>query len=96
MLRADRSGLVLDRSDLTATDRAGTKPDDGEFEDEWADYVPDPIIISEARRQKLRDEFDRYLAEQFEEFGEPSPEEMAQSLAFWSPIEEHLKKTNRR
>ncbi|WP_419926869.1 hypothetical protein [Candidatus Poriferisocius sp.] len=45
---------MLDRSDLTAADRAGTKPDDGEFEDEWADYAPDPIIISEARRQELR------------------------------------------
>ena len=95
MLGAARSRLVLDRSEQTATGRADAKPDHDGLDDEWADYVPEPIVISEARKQELREEFDRYLAEQFEEFGEPSPEEMAQSLAFWRPIEEHLKKKNR-
>ena len=96
MLWADRNGPVLDSNELTAADRADAKPDDGEFEDEWADYVPDPIVISEARKQELRKELDRYLAELFEEIGEPSPEEMARAEAWWRPIEEHLNEKNRR
>ena len=93
MLQGDRSGLVLDRKDPMSVIQALTE--ENEIRDEWADYVPDPIVISEDLKQELRKEFDRYLAEQFEEFGEPSPEEMAQSLAFWRPIEEHLKKNRR-
>ena len=95
MLRADRSGLVLDRSDLTAADRADAKPDDDEFEDEWADYVPDPIVISEARRKELREEHEKYIRELFEEVGEPTAEEMARAEAWWRPIEEHLNKNRR-
>ena len=60
--------------------------------DEWADYVPDGIHISETRRRELREEHERYLAELIKEVGEPTAEEMARAEAWWRPIEEHLKK----
>ncbi len=60
--------------------------------DEWADYVPEGIHISEARRRELREEHERYLAELIKEVGEPTAEEMARAEAWWRPIEEHLKK----
>ncbi len=87
---------MLDRKDTVSDIQALTEEEKNEIRDEWADYVPDPIIISEARKQELREELDRYLAELFEEIGEPSPEEMARAEAWWRPIEEHLKKKNRR
>ena len=94
MLGADRSRLVLDSSEQTATGRADAKPDHDGLDDEWADYVPDPIVISEARRRELREEHERYIAELFEEIGEPSEEEMARAEAWWRPIEEHLTKNS--
>ncbi len=54
--------------------------------------MPDPIIISEAHKQKLREKHERCIAELFEEIGEPSEEEMASAEAWWRPIEEHLTK----
>ena len=63
-----------------------------ELRKEWADYVPEPIVISEARMQELRKEHDRYVAELIEEVGEPSPEEVARAEAWWRPIKEHLMK----
>ena len=60
--------------------------------DEWADYVPEGIHISETRRRELREEHERYLAELIKEVGEPTAEEMARAEAWWRPIEEHLKK----
>lgn len=59
---------------------------------EWADYVPEPIYISEERRQELREEHEKYVAELIEEFGEPTAEEKARAEAWWRPIEEHLTK----
>ena len=59
---------------------------------EWADYVPDPIVIPEARRQELREEARRYVEELIEEFGEPTAAELARSEAWWRPIAEHLNK----
>ncbi|MDE0162410.1 MAG: hypothetical protein OXL98_11815 [Acidimicrobiaceae bacterium] len=68
---------------------------DGELHDdhsEWDDYVPEGIHISEAERQRLRGEHERYLAELIEEFGEPTPEEMARAEAYWRPVREHFRK----
>ena len=59
---------------------------------EWDDYVPEGIFISEERRQELRREQERYLAELIEEVGEPTAEEMARAEAWWRPIEQHLMK----
>ena len=73
-----------------------TEEEKEELEKEWADYVPDPIVISEERRQELLEEHDRYIAELFEEIGEPSPEEMARAEAWWRPIEQHLTKNRNR
>ncbi len=39
--------------------------------DEWADYVPEEIHISETRRRELREEHERYLDELIREVGEP-------------------------
>ena len=64
---------------------------DGDWS-EWDDYVPDPIVIPEARRQELREEARRYVEELIEEFGEPTAEELARSEAWWRPIAEHLNK----
>ena len=64
---------------------------DGDWS-EWADYVPDPIVIPKARRQELREEARRYVEELIEEFGEPTAEELARSEAWWRPIAEHLNK----
>lgn len=60
--------------------------------DEWADYVPEGIDISESRRRELREEHERYLDELIREVGEPTAEEMARAEAWWRPIEEHLTK----
>ncbi len=62
--------------------------------DEWADYVPEGIHISETRRRELREEHERYLDELIKEVGEPTAEEMARAEAWWRPIEEHLTKDN--
>ena len=86
---------MLDRTTPVTPNEADTHPDD-DWVEEWTNYVPDPIVISEERRQECREEFDRFLAEQIEEYGEPSPEEMAQSLAFWRSVDEHLKNKNKR
>lgn len=59
---------------------------------EWDDYVPEGIFISEERRQELRREQERYLADLIEEVGEPTAEEMARAEAWWRPIEQHLMK----
>ncbi len=56
------------------------------------DYEPEGIFISEERRQELRREQERYLAELIEEVGEPTAEEMARAEAWWRPIEQHLMK----
>ena len=69
-----------------------TEEEKNEIREEWADYVPDPIIISEARKKELREENERYLAELIEEVGEPTAEEMARAEAWWRPIKEHLTK----
>ena len=58
----------------------------------WDDYVPEGIVISEERRQELREEAERYVRELIEEFGEPTAEEMARAEAWWRPIEQHLMK----
>ncbi len=85
----------MDRTKSVTPNETDTDPDD-DWVEEWTNYVPDPIVISEERRQECREAFDRFLAEQFEEYGEPSPEEMAQSLAFWRSVDEHLKNKNKR
>lgn len=59
---------------------------------QWDDYVPDGVFISEERRQELRREQERYLADLVEEVGEPTAEEMARAEAWWRPIEQHLTK----
>ena len=64
-----------------------------ELRKEWADYVPDPLVVlSEERKQELREERERYIAELIEEFGEPTAEENARAEAWWHPIREHLMK----
>ena len=60
--------------------------------DEWADYVPEGIHISETRKRELLEEQERYLDELIKEVGEPTAEEMARAEAWWRPIEEHLTK----
>lgn len=82
---------MLDRTKSVTPNEAGTDPDD-DWVEEWTNYVPDPIVISEERRQECREAFDRFLAEQFEEYGEPSPEEMARAEAWWGAIKEHMEK----
>ena len=61
-------------ADGASTAAEGVLPDDYS---EWDDYVPDGIHISEAERQRLHREHEKYLAELIEEFGEPTPEERA-------------------
>ena len=73
----------------TSTDADGYLSDD---HSEWDDYVPDGIHISEAERERLRREHEKYVAELIEEVGEPTPEEMARAEAWWRPIKEHLSK----
>ena len=73
-------GKVADSSTVT---------DDTHCED---DYIPDGIYISEARKQELRRETEIYLKELIEEFGEPTPEELARAEAWWRPIIQHLRK----
>ena len=76
----------------------GTRPDaDGELPDdyaEWDAYVPDGVHVSEAEKQRLQREHEKYVAELVEEVGEPTPEEMAQAEAWWRPIKEHLRKSS--
>ena len=83
---------MLDRKDPMSAISALTEEEKNEIREEWADYVPDPIIISEARKKELREENERYLAELIEEVGEPTAEEMARAEAWWRPIKEHLTK----
>ncbi|MCY4434589.1 MAG: hypothetical protein OXE45_13090 [bacterium] len=83
---------MLDRKDPMSAIPALTEEEKNEIREEWADYVPDPIIISEARKKELREENERYLAELIEEVGEPTAEEMARAEAWWRPIKEHLTK----
>ncbi len=79
-------------ADGARTDADGEPPDDYS---EWDDYVPDGIHISEAERQRLQREHEKYVAELIEEVGEPTPEEMAQAEVWWRPIKEHLQKSSR-
>lgn len=72
-----------------------TEEDQQQLDKELADYVPEPIVISEVRMQELRKEHDRYLAELIAEVGEPSPEEVARAEAWWHPIKEHLMKNDK-
>lgn len=72
-----------------------TEEDQKQLDKELADYVPEPIVISEVRMQELRKEHDRYLAELIAEVGEPSPEEVARAEAWWHPIKEHLMKNDK-
>ena len=68
---------------------------DGELSDdysEWDDYGPDGIHISEAERQQLQTEHEKYVTELIEEVGEPTAEEEAEAEAWWRPISEHLRK----
>ena len=74
-------------------DPARELPDDYS---EWEDYVPDGIHISEAERQRLHIEHEKYVAELIEEVGEPTPEEMAEAEAWWRPISKHLRRSSRR
>ena len=86
---------MLDRTKPVTPNEPDAHPDD-DWVEEWTNYVPDPIIISEERKQELLEEHDRYIAELFEEIGEPSPEEMARAEAWWRPIEQHLTKNSNR
>ena len=85
---------MLDRKDPMSPYPPLTEEEKEELRKEWADYVPDPIIISEARKQEIREERDRQLAELIEKFGEPTAEEMARAEAWWHPIKEHLTKND--
>ena len=72
-----------------STNAGGVLPDD---DSEWDDYVPDGIHISEAERQRIQAEHEKYVTELIEEVGEPTAEEAAEAEAWWSPISEHLRK----
>lgn len=85
---------MVDEDGSTTTDQTALLADADDFNDEWADYVPEGIHFSEERQKELREEHERYIAELFEEIGEPSEEEMARAEAWWRPIEEHLTKNN--
>lgn len=82
----------MDEDGSTATAQAAPRADADDFDDEWADYVPEPMCISEERKQELREEHERYIAELIEEFGEPTAEELARAEEWWRPIKEHLTK----
>ena len=79
----------LNKRTVLGSDTDGELPDDYS---EWDDYVPDGIHISEAEEQRLQREHEKYVAELIEEFGEPTPEEVAHAEAYWRPIKEHLRK----
>ncbi len=91
---------MLDHSNSERDGRTAVGADaDGDLSDdfsEWDDYVPEGIHISDAERQRLHREHEKYVAELIEEVGEPTPEEMAQAEAWWRPIKEHLQKGSRR
>ena len=91
---------MLDHSKSKSEDRTaeGTDTDGGLPDDfsDWDDYVPEGIHISDAERQRLHREHEKYVAELIEEVGEPTPEEMARADAWWRPIKEHLQKSSRR
>ena len=89
----EQSGSESDERSTSSADADGDLPDDYS---EWDDYEPDGIYISEAERQRLQREHEKYLAELIEEVGEPTPEEMAQAEAWWRPIKEHLQKSSRK
>ena len=80
-------------SETSATDGAVAYDDLPDDYSEWDDYVPQAIHISDAERQRLRREHEKYVAELIAEVGEPTPEEMAEAAAWWRPIEEHLRKS---
>ena len=54
-LPSGRHGPMLDRTKAVTPNEAVADSDD-DWVDEWTNYVPDPIVISEARRQELREE----------------------------------------
>lgn len=84
---------MLDRARHAGEPESALHAKERAFCDEWADYVPEEIHISETRRRELREEHERYLDELIREVGEPTAEEMARAEAWWRPIEEHLTKT---
>lgn len=89
---------MLDHSKHANGSGATDGADSGRADDcsDWDDYVPECIHVSEAERQRLKREHEKYVAELIEEVGEPTPEEMARAEAWWRPIGEHLHKSSRR
>ena len=83
---------MLDRATHADEKESALQSNERASRDEWADYVPEGIHISETRKSELREEHERYLAELIREVGEPTAEEMARAEAWWRPIEEHLTK----
>ena len=83
---------MLDRARHASDNEGALHTNERASRDEWADYVPEGIHISETRRRELREEHERYLDELIREVGEPTAEEMARAEAWWRPIEEHLTK----
>ena len=89
---------MLDYGKQANDSRATDGSDIGRADDRshWDDYVPEGIHVSEAERQRLNTEHQKYVAELIEEVGEPTPEEMARAEAWWRPISEHLQKSSHR
>ncbi len=89
---------MLDRSEHVNGSRTTDSAGSGRADDcsDWDDYVPEGIHVSEAERQRLNREHEKYVAELIEEVGEPTPEEMTRAEAWWHPIREHLQKSSRR
>ena len=83
---------MLDRARHASDNEGALHTNERASRDEWADYVPEGIHISETRRRELREEYERYLDELIREVGEPTAEEMDRAEAWWRPIEEHLTK----
>ncbi len=86
---------MLDRTREVAPFPELTEEEKKEIEEEWADYVPDPLNISEEQWQKAREGLEEFIAWSIEEFGEPTAEEKAHAEAWWRRIEEHLTKDTR-
>ena len=89
---------MLDHSKQVNGSRATNGADSGRADDcsDCDDYVPEGIHVSEAERQSLNREHEKYVAELIEEVGEPTPEEMTRAEAWWHPIREHLQKSSRK
>ena len=83
---------MLDRATHASDNEGSLHTNEPASRDEWADYVPEGIHISETRKRELLEEQERYLDELIKEVGEPTAEEMARAEAWWRPIEEHLTK----